>query len=172
VTAKDSQPLTLVLISGQEDRVVCIEQDFKAIAGHVRLVVKAPTHKTISQVRRLDDGNKPRTLLMLDFSEDSVPARHLLKTLAFGERRFDGMIAIVTTSTTESILENGELDSGQAIMFSSTDIRSFFSKLGGNGQEEILHSIGVLNQYGPVLIRTHDECAACRKRGGLAAASW
>lgn len=170
MTAKVPQPVTLVLISEQQHRVACIKQDFKAIAGHVRLVVKPPTHKTISQVRRLDDGNKPRTLLMLDYSQDSIPARHLLKTLAFGERRFDGMIAIVVSQATEGILENGELDSGQAIMFSSTDIRSFFSKLSGSGQEEILHSIRVLNQYGPVLIRAHDECAACRKPARLDAA--
>jgi hypothetical protein len=163
VSEKNLDPVTVVFISEHDDRVACVRQDFDTYASEVRLVVKPPTHRTASQVRQLHAGSRSRAVLLFDFTIDTIPARHVIKSLAFGDSRYEGLTGILTSPATEAILENGDLDSGTAVMFSPTEVRSFLSKLGGDGREEIIHSIGVLNQYGPVLFRAHDECAACRK---------
>ena len=63
----------------------------------------------------------------------------------------------MTAPGTEELLESGEIDGGEATMFSPTDIGVLAKKLAGRACQEVMHSMSVLNQYGPILIRTQED---------------
>ncbi len=147
--------LKIVLVSDQSIRVARLKNELASAGVEARLVLKPPNHTTAALLRRISESkSKPDCLVLIDFTEDSVLSRRMLKSIAFGERRCRAVVGVLTAPETEELLESGEIDGGEATMFSPTDIGVLARKLAGRACEEVMHSMSVLNQYGPILIRT------------------
>ena len=147
--------LKIVLVSDQSFRVAKLRNELASAGVSARLILKPPNHTTAALLRRFTERKaKPDCLVLLDFTEDSVLSRRMLKSIAFGERRCRAVVGVLTAPETEELLESGEIDGGEATMFSPTDIGVLAKKLAGRACHEVMHSMSVLNQYGPILIRT------------------
>lgn len=150
--------LKIILVSDQSIRVARLKNELASAGVQASLVLKPPNHATAALLRRLTESKaRPDCLVLVDFTEDSVLSRRMLKSIAFGDRRCRAVVGVLTAPETEELLESGEIDGGEATMFSATDIGVLARKLAGRACQEVMHSMSVLNQYGPILIRTQQD---------------
>ena len=161
ISTMQDRNLKIVLVSDQSIRVARLKNELAGAGVSARLVLKPPNHSTAALLRRIGASkSKPNCLVLVDFTEDSVLSRRMLKNIAFGERRCRAVVGVLTAPETEELLESGEIDGGEATMFSPTEIGVLAKKLAGRACQEVLHSMSVLNQYGPILIRTQLDSQA------------
>lgn len=150
--------IKITLVSDQPYRLGCLQAETRAAQLKADLSLKKPGHTTAAALRRRRVDNANPELILLDFTRDDIVARRMLKSIAFGSKRSQAAIAILTRPETEALLDSGEIDGGDATMFAPTRIDVLLGKLGGNEAPRMMNSITVLNQYGPVLIRANDDC--------------
>lgn len=159
--ANEPAKLSITLVSDESYRLCCLHNELRTTGLKANLRLKKPGHATASRLRRLDPEKAGPELIIIDFTVDQLMSRRMLKSIAFGENRSRMALAVLTRPATEMVLDSGEVDGGEATMFSPTSIDTLFAKLAGPDSDAMLRSISVLNQYGPVLIRANDECEAC-----------
>lgn len=153
--------LKITLVSNHTYRLGCLQADLRGAGLKADLSLKKPGHTTAAALRRRNPEKTGPELVILDFTEDDIVARRTLKSIAFGDNRCRAAVAILTLPETEGLLDSGEIDGGDATMFSPTKIDVLFGKLGSDEATKMLRSITVLNEYGPVLIRANTECESC-----------
>lgn len=153
-----SERLKITLVSNHSYRLGCLQSELRLAGLNAELTLKKPGHTTAAALRRLNPGKTGPELVLLDFTEDDIVARRTLKSIAFGDNRSRAAVAILTLPETEALLDSGEIDGGDATMFSPTKIDFLFGKLSGDEAAKMLKSITVLNEYGPVLIRANMQC--------------
>ncbi|MEM8814801.1 MAG: hypothetical protein AAGE85_03180 [Pseudomonadota bacterium] len=122
--------------------------------------MQKPNHQTVASLRRLEISAERPELVFIDFTVDSLLSRRMLKTIALCEKRSPAIVVALTRPATEALLDAGELDIGDTTIFSATPLTAILEKLGGERQKRVLHSLDVLNQYGPVLARAPDDFVA------------
>lgn len=163
-TDQDVEPdarLKITLVSDESYRLACLQGCMRAAGLSAELSLRKPGHATAAALRRKRLDKTGPELVLLDFTRDDVVARRMLKSIAFGEKRSRAAVGILTSPETERLLEAGEIDGGEATMFSPTRVDVLLGKLTNGKALTMLRSIGVLNQYGPVLIRAREHCEAC-----------
>ena len=156
----ETDKLAITLVTDDNRRLNCLNDELCAAGLDARLDWNKPGHSTASRLRRMDPEKSDPGLILLDFTIDHLMSRRMLKSIAFGEKRSKMALAVLTMPETEAILDSGEVDGGEATMFSPTSVASLFAKLAGPDSQATLRSIGVLNQYGPVLLRACSDCEA------------
>ena len=161
--------LKIVLVSEQSIRVAGLKNELARAGVDANLILKPPNHSTAALLRRFTESKaQPDCLVLIDFTEDSVLSRRMLKSIAFGDKRCRAVVGVLTAPDTEELLESGEIDGGEATMFSPTEIGVLARKLAGRACQEVLHSMSILNQYGPILIRTGVDSQAMGGRPATA----
>jgi len=158
---ESSTRLKITLVSDQPYQLACLQGDMRAAGLSAELTLKKPGHTTNQALRRRNLEKTGPELVLLDFTHDDIISRRMLKSIAFGEKRSRAAVAVLTRPETERVLDSGEIDGGDATMFSPTRVDVLLDKLGGNNAGAMLRSISVLNEYGPVLIRANSESEAC-----------
>ena len=153
--------LKITLVSDDSYQLACLQSDMRAVGLRAELSLRKPGHSTAAALRRKRLDKSGPELVLLDFTRDDIVARRMLKSIAFGEKRSRAAVAILTSPETERLLDAGEIDGGEATMFSPTRVDVLFGKLTNGKARTMLRSIGVLNEYGPVLIRACAACEAC-----------
>ena len=98
-----------------------------------------------------------RKLVLFDFAEASPQTLDLARDVAVGQDRSPCPVVLMTSPDTESMLEAGELDDGEATMFKARTLDTFLQKLVGGRRQNFLEALLTLYQYGPILARLPDE---------------
>lgn len=92
-------------------------------------------------------------LVLIDLAEQSDAARELVQQMAFGKRRSPIPVVLLSSPAAEVLLESGELDGGEATMFTARALDSFFRKLVGQRRAGFLKALATLYEYGPIILR-------------------
>ena len=90
-------------------------------------------------------------LVLFDFAEAHPDAVALARDIAFGADRSPVPVVLMTSPETETMLESGELDGGEATMFAARALDVFLRKLVGRRRQGFLRALCTLYQYGPIL---------------------
>ena len=153
--SKLSKPVHMVLIADDAYRVAMLRRLMRRLGVSGQLKRLAPTAKAKAYLQRQTPfENAPLPdLVLFDLAELRHCDRRLLSALVFGERRTTAPVVLLTSPATEAMLENGELDSGNATMFSPRKLKSFLTQLAGRHSDDFLKALTTLYQYGPILAR-------------------
>lgn len=90
-------------------------------------------------------------LVLFDFADASPDAVALARDIAFGADRSPVPVVLMTSPETESMLESGEIDDGEATMFTARGLDVFLRKLVGQRRQSFLRALCTLYQYGPII---------------------
>lgn len=147
--------LDIVLIAEHAYRVAMLQQ----LMRHTGL---SGTIRRLGQTRRASDYLQNRApyektplpdLVLFDLAEIQEHTKSLLANLAFGALRTPVPVVLLTSPVTEELLEKGDIDCGDATMFSPRGLPDFLRKLADCRCDEFLAALVTLYQYGPILAR-------------------
>ncbi len=155
-----TQRMLITLVSDVCYRVAYLAAGLRQAGVEAELRLKRPNHQTVASLRRLELSAHRPELVFIDYTTDTLLSRRMLKTIALCEKRSPAIVIVLTRPDTEALLEAGDLDVGDSTMFSATPLEAMLKKLGGEQRDTVLHSLEVLNRYGPVLARAPDEFVA------------
>ena len=92
-------------------------------------------------------------LILFDYS---VPDEHntaILREIAFSGQRARVPVVLLTSPVSQALLNNGDVDVDEAVMFSPTSLMSFVHKLRAAKRKSFFRALHTLFQYGPILVR-------------------
>jgi DNA-binding NarL/FixJ family response regulator len=92
-------------------------------------------------------------LVLFDLADLHKNSKDLLRSIAFGQQRTPVPVVLLTSPATECLLQAGDIDGGEATMFSPRTLASLLKKLVGQRQQGFLKALSTLYEYGPILAR-------------------
>ena len=93
-------------------------------------------------------------LVIFDYSHVDEYATDILRQLAFGDDKAKVPVVILTTPVSQTELDDGKVDGGDAVMFSPTELDKFVAKMRNGNRGRFFKALKTLYQYGPILVRT------------------
>ena len=153
MATSNATDLQILLLAENTRRVSMLRKSVRD--GGLSCVIKRIGHnKQASEWLRRN--SPPRSepvpdLVLFDFAKAEPDAVALARDIAFGAERSRVPVVLMTSPETESMLESGELDDGEATMFTARALDVFLRKLVGRRREGFLRALGTLYQYGPIL---------------------
>jgi len=155
MTTSMGKDLQILLLAENARRVSMLRQSFRdndlscgiKRIGHCKKASACLRRKPPYQSEQLPD------LVLFDFAEADPESLALARDIAFGADRSPVPVVLMTSPETESMLETGELDDGEATMFTARALDNFLCKLVGRRRQAFLRALRTLYQYGPILAR-------------------
>lgn len=153
------ESLTILLIANNSYRIAMLKRMMCATGLECRLQVVEQSSIARARLRRVAPYNRSPLpdLVMYDLADPGEQSVAIVKDIAFGEHRSRTPVALLTSPTSERLLDNGEIDGGKAIMFSPRSLAPFLEKLVGPKRNAVLRAVRTFYQYGPFLIRQPDD---------------
>ena len=150
--------LDVLLIADDVYRVAMLRESMRQQGLTCTIRRMDPTRKASACVRRLKPYEKsPRPdLVLFDIADPSEATIDVLREVAFGARRSEVPVILLTSPTSEPLLEGGAIDGGEATMFSPRSLGSIVAKLADQRRPAFLEALGTLYEYGPILARLPD----------------
>ncbi len=147
--------IDIVLVASNPAMIAMLHK-FLRNNGHCARLRSIPqTKKALSCLRR----NAPRStasvpdLILFDFSQPGRRVLTLLEDLVFGPTPPVAPTVLLTTPSTEQLLENGAVSCGDAIMFAPKTLTGFVRKMREHQRDLFLRSVSTLCDVGPILVR-------------------
>lgn len=99
------------------------------------------------------DRNLP-DLIVFDYAYPDKHRTQILKQIAFGSDKSSAPVILLTSPVSQWLLESGEVDGGDAVMFSPTALAAFVRKMALDRRAAFFKALRTLYQFGPILVRT------------------
>ena len=149
------QNLDVLLIADDSYRVAMLRQAMQQHGLSCTIRRLDQTKKASAYLKRMQPYENSPTpdLVLFDLAEPDDTAVDLLREVAFGERRSEAPVVLLTSPASEPMLESGEVDEGQSTMFAPRSLQTFLQKLVGSRRAGFLRALKTLYQYGPILAR-------------------
>lgn len=93
-------------------------------------------------------------LIIYDYAHPDKHCTLILKNIAFGAGRSSVPVILLTSPESQTLLESGEIDGGNAVMFSPTGLAAFIGKMESKRRQMFFKALHTLYQFGPILVRT------------------
>lgn len=150
--------VNLVLIADNPGRASMLRDTMEdtGINGVIRRL--APGAPAIDCARKAGAYQKKTLpdLILFDYSEPDERNTSVLRDIAFSSERARVPVVLLTTPASQDLLDTGDVDGDQAVMFSPTSLKSFVSKLKLDKRKSFFRALATLYQYGPILVRIPD----------------
>jgi len=155
----DTKNLDVLLIADDSYRVAMLRQAMQQSGLNCTIRRLDQTKRASAYLKRLQPyEHSPRPdLVLFDLAEPDPRSIELLRDVAFGNRRSEVPVVLLTSPASEPLLESGEIDDGEATMFSPRSLQTFLKKLVGRRRSGFLRALKTLYQYGPILARQPDH---------------
>ena len=147
--------LDVMLIADDAYRVAMLRQCMRksGLSCTIRRMGASKKASAYLNRRQPYDKSPMPDIVMFDLAETDPQTIDVLQDVAFGEQRSSVPVVLLTSPSTEPMLESGEIDDGQATMFSPRSLPNFLKKLTGNRRRGFLRALRTLYEYGPILAR-------------------
>ena len=151
-----SKDVDLVLIADDPWRATMLRDTMEksGISGVIRRL--SPGTPAIDCARRSGayrDKDMP-DLILFDYVDPDEETTSTLRDIAFSKQRARVPIVLLTSDSSQELLNAGEIADSDAIMFSPTSLTSFVAKMKIEKRSSFFKAIDTLFQYGPILVRT------------------
>lgn len=156
--ANDQSPLTIVLVADDSYRIALFRRAVRD-AGVACTIYRVPLTTGARAFLKPKSPNGAQTqpdLVICDFAATDANVCRTVQAIAFGSRRSAVPVILLTSTASETLLDSGELDDGEATMFSARPLEFVIGKLAGDGRRAFLRALATLYHYGPVLARQPD----------------
>lgn len=147
--------LNLVLIADNPQRASMLRDTMEKIGirGVIRrLPPGAPAVDCARRSGAYRDKDTP-DLILFDYVNPNEQSTSILREIAFSKQRARIPVVLLTSSSSQELLNTREIAGNDAIMFSPTSLTSFVSKMKIEKRSTFFKAIDTLFQYGPILVR-------------------
>lgn len=149
----------LVLIADDPERAAILRDTMRTngINGMIRRL--PPGSAAVDCARRTGAyANKGAPdLIVFDYSDPTEHNTTILQEIAFSHDRSRVPLVLLTSPSSQDLLDTGDIDGDTAVMFSPTSLVSFVRKMQANKRKSFFQAIHTLYQYGPILVRMPDR---------------
>ncbi len=150
----------LVLIADNPQRATLLRDTMRksGINGVIRRLAPGPAAVACAR----NSGayvNKPLPdLVVYDYSDPTEYNTAVLRDIAFSSERSRVPVVLLTSPSSQDLLETGDVDGDTAVMFSPTSLASFIRKMQTAKRKSFFRALNTLYQYGPILVRLPEAC--------------
>lgn len=147
--------LDLLLVADDAYRVAMLRRVMQQVGLSCTIRRLGLTKKASAYLGRLKPyENSPLPdLVLFDIAESDPATIEIARDVAFGKRRSQVPVVLLTSPASETLLDSGEFDGGETTMFSPRTLETFLKKLVGRRRNGFLRALCTLYQYGPILAR-------------------
>jgi len=92
-------------------------------------------------------------LILFDYADPNDRNTSVLRDIAFSDNKSRVPVVLLTSSSSQDMLDTGDIGGQEAIMFSPTSLRSFIGKMKYEKRQPFLRALDTLFKYGPILVR-------------------
>lgn len=151
-------PLAITLVADDSYRIALLRRLFldAGAAATIHRVPMTTGARAFLKPQAPDGAERDPDLVLCDFASVDAEVCRAVQAVAFGSQRSPVPVILLTSSASEAILDGGDLDDGQATMFSARPLEVIVGKLTGPDRPAFLRALATLYQYGPVLARQPD----------------
>lgn len=150
-----SSELELVLITDRVDRTSLLHELFAKAGIPADIRRLAPRDSVLERIHhgeRYPEKSVP-SLFFFDFIRPNEQTIGFLRAMAFEGRKPIAPLVLITSPESVDLLDSGEIDGGETIMFSPTGLASFVRKMRSQNRDHFLKALQILFQFGPILVR-------------------
>ncbi len=151
--------VNLVLIAEQADRAAMLRDTMRknGINGVIRRLAPGPAAIDCARKSGSYRDKAPPDLIVFDFSDPSEHNTTVLRDIAFCNDRSRVPVVLLTSPSSQNLLDTGDIDGDTAVMFSPTSLVSFVQKMQDDKRKSFFRALHTLYQYGPILVRMPDR---------------
>ncbi len=161
--------LNLVLIADNPDRASMLRDTMEktGINGVIRRLV--PGTPAIDCARKSGTYREKHLpdLILFDYADPNEKNTSVLRDIAFSNDRARVPVVLLTSPSSQRLLDTGNIGGNKAIMFSPTSLSSFIRKMKIGKRSSFFKALNTLYQYGPILVRL-PESTQRRNHGATA----
>ena len=152
---RDDSDIDLVLIADNPNRAAMLRDTMEqtGISGVIRRL--EPGVPAIDCARR-SGAYRQRDLpdlILFDYADPDVHNTSVLCDIAFSEKKAQVPVVLLTSPSSQDLLESGDVCDDKAIMFSPTSLNSFVAKMKNDKRTSFFKALDTLYQYGPILVK-------------------
>ena len=153
--AVEAKTMNVLLVSDCPDKAAMLAQLMEQQSLSVNLHRMQPSRSAVDYARRSGRYRRvtPHHFILFDFSEPDKACLSTVSTIAFGANRAPAPLVLLTSPESESLLYSGRIERGDSCMFSPTSLNGFLRYMREHSVSRILHSLSILSDLGPVLVR-------------------
>lgn len=161
----------LVLIAENPARATMLRDTMRRnrITGVIRRLSPSPAAIDCGRKAGAYANKSLPDLIVFDYSEPTDHVTSILQELAFSNPRSRVPVVLLTSPSSQDLLDAGDIDGDTAVMFSPTSLVSFVRKMQVGKRQSFFRALDTLYQYGPILVRIPEQFLGCEQQMALSA---
>ena len=150
----------LVLIAEDPRRATLLRDTMRknGINGVIRRLAPGPAAVACARNSGVYANKGKPDLIVYDYSDPTEHNTAILRDIAFCNERARVPVVLLTSPSSQDLLETGDVDGDTAVMFSPTSLMSFVRKMKVGKRKSFFRALNTLYQYGPILVRLPEAC--------------
>jgi DNA-binding NarL/FixJ family response regulator len=154
VIAND-ETVNALLISDCQDCAALLHQAMESdgINGNIHRI---DAHiDGLGRIRELcrDKSSRRPDFIVYDLADPTPRQTELLTKLAFGAGRSPVPVVVLTSPDSEKLLQSGNVDGGNSVMFSAISLDNLVATLRNKRRSRFLRTLSVIYAIGPILVQ-------------------
>jgi len=151
----DSDTIRVLLVGNNSKRAALLQQEMDAHSPECRIRRLDPVYGAAACLSRQGSGTEAESpdVILFDFAEAETARLCLVKALALGPKRSSTPVVILTSPSTEGILQDTRRDFPKSTMFAPTELTSFIKKMRQHSRGHFLRALSIIYGFGPILVR-------------------
>ncbi len=155
--------VNLVLIADNPDRAAMLRDTMErtGINGVIRrLEPGAPAIDCARKSGAYRQKDLP-DLILFDYADPNEANTSVLRDIAFSKERAQVPVVLLTSPSSQELLDAGDVGGNKVVMFSPTSLQSFVGKMKNDKRRSFFKALDTLFQYGPILVRMPESFRRC-----------
>lgn len=152
---EQDKDINLVLIAENPNRASMLRDTLEVtgISGVIRrLEPGSPAIDCARQSGAYREKDLP-DLILFDYADPNDRITSILRDLVFSDEKAHVPVILLTSPSSQNLLDTGDVGGEEAIMFSPTSLNSFVGKMKNEKRTSFFKALNTLYQYGPILVR-------------------
>ena len=153
--AETENSLHLLLISDSPEKAAMLTQAMEQKGLRIEIRTMRPSRSAVACARRSGRYRRTEThdFILFDFSEPSPHSLATVADVAFGPNRAPAPVILLTSPSSECLLDSDELMASESGLFAPTTLGGFLGKMRQHSRGRFLRALSVMSELGPVLVR-------------------
>ena len=151
----ENDTIRMLLVGNNGKRAALLRQELEAHGPGCRIRRLDPIHGGAACLRRQGSDKEAESadVILFDFAEAETARLSLVKAIALGPKRSSTPVVILTSPSTEGILQATRRDFPKSTMFTPTELTSFIKKMRQHSRGHFLRALSIIYGFGPILVR-------------------
>ena len=151
----DNSSMNLLFISNSEEKADMLRRaiEQQGLCGDIQRM--RPSRSAVAYARRSGRFKQAPThdFILFDFSEPDEKCLSIVADVAFGPNKAASPVILLTSPSSECLLDAGSLAIDDHGMFAPTTLSCFLNKMRQHSRSRFMRALTVMSDLGPVLVR-------------------